>query len=101
MRYSGAGYFWDRERNHRIQTRRKGMFDADSGGQRVAASQTMRRGSGAVAHIHRMMMQLQGMRIRSQRHPQHQDRGQQCDFSIMKYFHGSASKMQLLSNVLP
>ena len=69
------------------------MFDADTGGQRVAASQTMHRG-GAVAHIHRMVMRLEGMRIRRQRHPQHQDCGQQYDFSIMKYFHGSASKMK-------
>ena len=85
MRYSGAGYFWDRERSHHIQRRRKGMFDSDTGGQRVAASQAMHR-DGAVAHIHRMVMRLEGVRIRSQRHPHHQDRSQQHSFFYYEIF---------------
>lgn len=94
MRYGRTYYLWDGKGNNGIQGRREGMVDVGAGGQWISTSQAMHRG-GTVSHIHGMMMQLQCMRIRSQSHPQHQDRGQKCNFSITKVFHGSTGKILL------
>lgn len=72
MRFGRADYFLDMEGNNSVQRRKEGMVDAGIGGQWVATRQAMHR-CGTIAHIHGVMMHLHGMRIRSQRHPQHQD----------------------------